>query len=111
MQFLEAGDKLGFPRLGYGPGRRVAMGEGAWTAFASSAPLRNLAPALRNAHILAGYITESVAALAHGESIPLTETPERVEAELLYQSGRRQKLLDNLAKARAAKAAKKEAAV
>lgn len=86
MEFLEYGDRLGFPKMPYLPGKRVNAGEDAWTTFAKKAPLGYLAPALRGAKIRADYL---------GETVP-------VEVD-----DKRQRVLDNLAKARAARAAKR----
>lgn len=52
MEFLELGERLGWPRLPFRYGRAVGAGEPAWSTFASRAANGEIAPALRNARIL-----------------------------------------------------------
>lgn len=93
MEFLELGEKLGYPRVAYAYGKpKIKAGEVAWTAFASGAPMTRLAPAIRNAHILAGSLDRI--------PNPPVEPPPTSELTL------RQKRVLALAKARAAKAKK-----
>lgn len=111
MQLLSLGDRMGFPRLAYRQrrgldgsgnptfkGLRLRAGEEAWTAFAQRARLPEIASALRNAQILASYYYEPVA-----PGLEVNLVPEPVDEK-------RQRQLDNLAKARAARKAKRQEA-
>lgn len=97
MEFLELGERLGFPRIGFGPGRRVRPGEESWTAFASKARLQQIAPALRNARILAGYYVTA-------ESMKPKATPDEVMAK--RRAGLEKARLARSAKVAARRAAK-----
>lgn len=58
VELLEAGEKLGYPRLGYGRStkiphdKRIPAGKEGWEKFAAHAHVRRIYPALRIARVL-----------------------------------------------------------
>jgi hypothetical protein len=58
VELLEAGEKLGYPRLGYGRStkiphdKRIPQGQPGWETFCAHAHIRRILPALRIARVL-----------------------------------------------------------
>lgn len=58
VELLEAGEKLGYPRLGYGRStkiphdKRIPQGQRGWEMFCAHAHIRRVLPALRIARVL-----------------------------------------------------------
>lgn len=58
VELLEAGEKLGYPRLGYGRStkiphdKRIPAGQEGWEKFCAHAHIRRVLPALRIARVL-----------------------------------------------------------
>jgi hypothetical protein len=58
VELLEAGEKLGYPRLGYGRStkiphdKRIPQGQSGWELFCAHAHIRRILPALRIARVL-----------------------------------------------------------
>lgn len=112
MEFLAVGEELGWPRIPLRSRKVVPAGQGAWESFAR-ANIRLLAPALRAAKVRRDNLRgEKDAPLArvvlYGQRLRYGEPPPE-EIVSVTIDPRRQRMLDNLAKARAARAAKKEA--
>lgn len=98
MELVDAGQVLGYPRLPYSSGARLASGEKSWMTFASTASMQRLAAAHRNAVILARYHLE----VAEGSDVrPAPVIVSTVSDEV------RERRIAGLAKARAIKAARK----
>jgi hypothetical protein len=94
-------------------GAAIPGDELAWRRFAAHAHFSRLAPALRNAKTRVEYTRVALASALRGEVMP--QTPEFARAELEYHYDQRIQTYTadmrraNLAKARAARAAKKAA--
>lgn len=84
VELLEAGEKLGYPRLGYGRStkiphdRRIPQGQQGWETFCAHAHIRRVLPALRIARVLRDnnvvpYHPPSGAEVA--ASVPITTPP------------------------------------
>lgn len=115
MQLLELGEKLGWPRLPYGPRRVIRAGKGPWETFAR-APRTHLFPALRNAKIrvenMGGVLeSESDRVMLYKDRLRYGEGEVQVAPVPVVMDEGRVKMLLNLERARAARAAKKAARV
>lgn len=98
VELLSVGEELGWPRLSFGRGRVLRAGRGNWEGFARG-PIQMVMPALRNAKVRRDN---------------LSGDKESDEARLMLYKDRLRfeepaPKVDRMAKARAAKAAKRAA--
>lgn len=76
VELLEAGEKLGYPRLGYGRStkiphdKRIPPGQQGWETFCAHAHIRRILPALRIARVLRDNNVMPFHPLSGAESAP-----------------------------------------
>jgi hypothetical protein len=90
VELLEAGEKLGYPRLGYGRStkiphdKRIPQGQPGWETFCAHANIRRILPALRIARVLRDNNVIPYHPLSGRELAPAVIPPEPAIA---YQPG------------------------